>query len=292
MDLDRYRDYRQADCKLFRRPVIDTSAVDRLITQTLVDFWQKGTSADSAMNAVMGNEDVVNALASQVAENLEFQRHHGLVAIDTQRREAQQELEAEHDRQKADADRELGTAVKQAEEVLVAARNDEYSKKREYSIAHARLDQMRDRVHQRLESIGGREGLEQLLKINNDVQMPDEEPIGPALPSKKYAYVKPYGISLNSAYNPQPLVAHRIRSLADIALEEEVESFYAAKGIKVGVRPKPLVLEHKKPRLKTMAEKALDEEVEEFEKIHSPRNSTSYNPLKQAYRSIRSVFRR
>jgi len=162
-------DYEKADCSLFRTPPMDFSEVGDTIEQSLVNAWRRGYSANSAINSVLEDQDLVDKLASQVSENLGFQR-----AMQKKRLDEQKEAQLRsHEQAYRERVERIGSTLgkdTEGKKAVYDEENEEFMQHYQiYNAAAARLAELRARVKEDLDYLGGEEGVATLLTIRNEM---------------------------------------------------------------------------------------------------------------------------
>ncbi len=162
--------FEKIDPTRFRRPAIDTVAVEKIIAQSILKSWQSGYSAQQAEESVLSNEQLIQQLAKQASRNLDFQKQISLQTVQENLQHATSQYEEEKKKKLEEIDAqaaEQATAVeKQAKEINYKLTEDQ----KKYSATQASLKEMRARVNEKLKSVKGAAGLETLLKIRDALQ--------------------------------------------------------------------------------------------------------------------------
>ncbi len=175
----RLDDYRLADCTLFRLPPVDASTVDDAVQKAIFEAWQRGMSAQNAIDSVLSDKKIVGALAEQVAPNLEFQQQNAFDEIYRKLDEKRAEYEKWKDEQLQRMNNGIGAEVEKKQEEWQKANAAFLEKYKGYNAAQAQLEMLRTRVRERLEKIGGAEKYAKLLEINQAVM--SDSPYQPAV---------------------------------------------------------------------------------------------------------------
>ena len=166
----RLSDYRLADCALFRIPPIDFSNIDEVIKRAMVDAWKNGSSATNAVDAILNDYSIIEQLSEQIAENLEFQKDAALDKLDYQQKKAIAAEEFEKEQVLFEIEQTLGKEVADKERAKRDADSKVDSSNKAYTAAQARLNEMRARIEEKLQAVGGREAYEKLMRINDALQ--------------------------------------------------------------------------------------------------------------------------
>ncbi len=155
----RIQDYEHADCKLFRVPVIDLSAVDADILAILMTAWQQGSSAEYALDQLLTG-DVARALQEKIEPNISHQRRNALGQIInySEARVAETEEEKkcrleELDAAYAERAKQLGILNQETDQVLE-------EKRTAYTAAQARMLELHRTINERLNALGGKKKME------------------------------------------------------------------------------------------------------------------------------------
>lgn len=171
-------DYERADCNLYLLPPIDLSEVKSALEVVLLDSWRNGVSADQAVDQILNDRTILGRLAEKIAPNLNFQATQAKEEIKAQAEATiaayGQRIEAQRQEIQSNLGAEEITRLNAAE----TAKNDLQQQTVAYSAAQARLEELRTRVKQRLDAIGGTKSYETLLTINeriNNTAVPTAE---------------------------------------------------------------------------------------------------------------------
>ncbi len=162
--------YRLADCTLFRLPPLDLSDVTDAIEKSLVDAWENGISVGHALDSMLDDNKVVDNLTEQLKASLEFQKENS-------KRNAHEAAEKRIDEYDSEKEGELKEIEDEYSETKMARRKaaEERRKKREarrakYKATQKRLEEMRKRIKGKLKKVGGEEGLDALLAIEESLE--------------------------------------------------------------------------------------------------------------------------
>lgn len=167
-------DYQKANCALYRLPPIDTSAVASAIELTLVRAWEQGLSADRALHSVLNDQNVVGALTEQVAKHLEYQRRTALMTAKEQSMQSIKQYEEAAAAKLAQVDASYGTVATQKAAAFQHVSDQLAQQNVSYTAAQKKLEELRARVQQRLQEVGGEQGLQALLTIHESVTNPQD----------------------------------------------------------------------------------------------------------------------
>jgi len=163
-------DYEKADCTLFRLPPIDTSKIEELLTAQLVQAWQQGQNATQALQAVLNNEQAINAVVDELQTHLSFQQATATSNLESQVTQNTQAYEQEKAQQIAQISSTLIEEKTAKEQQHQRTLQEAQAKNKIYTAEQQRLDEMRARVEARLEKFGGRKNLDALMQIHTAVQ--------------------------------------------------------------------------------------------------------------------------
>jgi len=164
-------DFRLADCALLRSLSVPADEVNRRIESVLVEAWTDGASAEDAVESLLSNRDLFEALARKMESSLDYQRKLRLQAVQRRHREQREEQQARRKREL-----EALQNRRRAEQArLAAAREALLAKQSEMTAARQRVEQLRVRVEQQKEELGGAEGLKALESITGPIA-PAPEP--------------------------------------------------------------------------------------------------------------------
>jgi hypothetical protein len=162
-------DFRGADCDLFRIPPIDFSYIESALEKTLVRAWQNGSKPSDVIDTLSKDQGVVQAISSQVSASLNFQRD---IQLQDLERRTQKQIEV-HEAVKG---QEFGkieqnaNALLQKERVIRGAYQQEAETRRgAYNATQASLEQMRGRIRESVDKVGGEKNLGYLLSLNDEL---------------------------------------------------------------------------------------------------------------------------
>lgn len=212
-------DYRLADCALFRIPAVDVSEIDSSVEQALVDAWKNGYGVDSAVSDILNNDSLVGTLENQIADNLAFQRQKALDKVKNQAQSRIDSYEESRKRRLDDIDSTLGADAEKKEAEMKVAYEELTTKHKTYNAAQAHLEKMRAEVNSKLEEIGGREGFEAVLEINEAIT--EDKPV-------KYEAPKKVKKALDIVEEKAPA---KIPKVTEKGLEKKVEVVEEDQGI-------------------------------------------------------------
>lgn len=167
--------YHFADCTRFRIPAVNITSVEEDLKALLARSFDQGISADYALEQAINNPQLITALASQVAENLGFQRQNALERVSD---EAQKDAAAYQQKQQAkiqSIEGYLNPIVDEKKKEYAQIEKKVEEKTGYYSAAQRSLEEMRARVQQRLAEVGGVEGYHKIEKINASLQSKPEQ---------------------------------------------------------------------------------------------------------------------
>lgn len=162
-------DFAHADCTQFRTPPLHTSGVEAYIDEILLTAWQRGSSAEEALNAVLADKRITPLLAKQLKENLAFQKEIRLKRLKDEERQKADEAQAAYEQERARLAQEYGTRVEQTAKEREALYQELGQKQRTYTATQSQMHEMRQRVASHLKTVGGQAGLETLIQINEIV---------------------------------------------------------------------------------------------------------------------------
>ncbi len=166
-------DYKKADCRLFRTPPIDISKYQLDIERTIVELWREGRGAEYAAKLITGGK-VVNDIAGQISENLDFQRRAQTEIIEQEHSQSIQAYEEQHRREVAQIEERLGAETEERRKKLLEAQAQYQQTNQHYSSAAARLEEMRARVKGKIGALGGTDGIDMLHEIEKQLASPIE----------------------------------------------------------------------------------------------------------------------
>lgn len=167
------QDYAKSDCTLLREPPVDISAVERALDAALVEAWRRGASASSALDEVLSDKNIVGTLAGQVSPHLEYQRRFMMEQLERELAAKRQEYETWKKDQVEAVDAQLGREAEKKREEALKARAELTKQYEGYTSAHQRLEQLRQRVKDKLKQLGGKGAFKQLMKISEAVAAAD-----------------------------------------------------------------------------------------------------------------------
>ena len=162
-------DWTGADCTLFRVPALDLGDLQKDLEKAMIDAWQNGYSAERAIGNILGNDAVISSLADQVQNNLTFQRDRALTEIEKKRDEKKATIEGEKQQHVQKIEQDLGTKTEQAHQQFRQQSQTVQQHHAEYTAAQADLSSLRGRIKKQLGDIGGEQGYEHLLTINQQL---------------------------------------------------------------------------------------------------------------------------
>jgi hypothetical protein len=170
-------DFKLADCALLRRPPVAVDEVNRRIETVLVEAWTGGASAEEAVESLLSNRELFEALARKMESSLEYQRKLRMQAVE---RRLKEKLEAQDARR--ERAREALRERRRAEEAkLAAAREALLAKQSEMTAARERVAKLRVRVEKQREELGPLgEGLKALESIAGPIAPAPEPASKPA----------------------------------------------------------------------------------------------------------------
>ena len=172
--------YQFADCTRFRIPSVDLTSVDKDLKAILLQSFDQGISADYALEQALNNQDLVQNLASQVAENLQFQQQNALERVNTEVQTAASGYQEEQTGKIQRIDAYLTPIIDQKKGQYQHQQQKVAEKKEFYSAAQRSLEEMRARVQQRLAEVGGLEGYKKIEQIGDSLQQGKYSPASAA----------------------------------------------------------------------------------------------------------------
>lgn len=152
-------DFAKADCCLLRQSVV-TDSINATIESLLLQAWASGATAEAAVERLLSNRELFDALSEQVAETLRYRRSMQQEML-RQQHVAQKELrlaarkrqlEQLHERQQKEAD---ALRDKNAVDAAQQATNE----------ASRQVERLREQVNKRKETLGGAKVLQVLEKL-------------------------------------------------------------------------------------------------------------------------------
>ena len=164
-------DFRLADCRLFRLPRVDFSRVQHVIENAVVNTWTKNGTAGAALDSLLSNEEIYNALAAQLRVSLGFQREQSLQNLEARKESRVEELTTERNQQISRLQRHYERRRSEAKGELDRANKVRQDRQRAIRAERERIAKLSSDVQQRLGTIGGSQGF-QLLE---NMQLPGLE---------------------------------------------------------------------------------------------------------------------
>ena len=160
------KEYKKANCSLFRTPPVDFSPIKGQLEQALVQAWKSGVNAQAAVAQVLSDKSILDPLKEQIAQYMDFQKSAGMAKAEKEKLAEQARLEKEKQKKLGEIAGTLGKQAydKKAEADATAAEGQKAQKS--YDAAQSALDDMRARIMANLKELGGIEGYETLLQIN------------------------------------------------------------------------------------------------------------------------------
>ncbi len=163
------QEFRLANCKLYRTPPLRTDEVEDLIGDVLLQAWKNGTSARGAISQIVKDQGIVNKLGGQISKNMDFQRQAGLRKVEAQTN-MRRSMYADAQKQRlAQIESTYGHKADETETELQQVQGTYQEKQRVYNAAQAKLDELRSSVQSNLDDLGGDEGIQTLLDINQTI---------------------------------------------------------------------------------------------------------------------------
>ena len=166
------KEYVGANCTLFRTPPVDVSIVGSDIENMIVDAWKSGRSASDTLLTLLDNKEVLSELSSQVSSSLLFQRRTELDEIKDEVDTRKQKYQQNYETKIKEIDQTVGIDTQEKQKLLILAQQELKRKEQEYDASLAGLDDMRQRVREKLKNIGGEKGFEDLLRIHDYISGP------------------------------------------------------------------------------------------------------------------------
>lgn len=163
------KDYRLADCTLFRLPPMDFSAVDKSIENALIEAWKNDNSASNTVDNIVNSSQIVEKLMNQIMQNLEFQKKAELSGADVNHKNAVESYVQQKEVTLRKIEETLGIEVSEKEKEMRKHEDELEGHHVNYSASQKRLDELRYRVEEKLKSMGGRERFEKLMQINSEL---------------------------------------------------------------------------------------------------------------------------
>jgi hypothetical protein len=165
-------DYRKADCSLFRIPPVNFSQLEQDVEKIIVNAWKAGYDPNSAITSVVNDKSLLRKIADQISQSLSFQRKVGLGEVETEATERVEEHEAAYQEKVQAVEKRLGPEE--------AARRTKFEEEQQnyrqqssvYSASSASLEEMKYRIRDQLTELGGEEGIEALLSIEQQAAVP------------------------------------------------------------------------------------------------------------------------
>ena len=211
------KDYRHADCDLFRTPSINISPIQKVIEIALLKAWESGSSVERAINSIVENNELIGPLARDIAPHMATQRTYALEKVKADSYLNIRAYEIQERKKVQEVDESLGVKVRGAEQQLSEVSQTYATNLHQYSAAQARLEEMRARIRAQLDEVGGKEGYKNLMEINSAVVA--ESPIG-----KRYqeqGKQEPSSPVLRDPINID-LINHHVQTLEDkLEIEQE-----------------------------------------------------------------------
>jgi hypothetical protein len=169
------KDFRKADCTLFRLPPLDLSGVEEAITQTLLDAWQNQQSAGGVIGSITDNKKIINNLTAQISENLKFQRKAALEKIQRQEEASVASYETEQKKRIDFIEQKAGAESASMLDYIKRQNAELTARRKSYDATQASLEQTRERINQQLASMGNKKSIDAFVKMNEDL-LGDEDP--------------------------------------------------------------------------------------------------------------------
>jgi hypothetical protein len=168
-------DYKKANCSWFRIPPVNFSSLEKDIEKTIMDAWRSGYDPNSAINYVINDQKIINKITGQISQSLEFQRKIGISQV-KEEKEKNTEIHKKNYQERIREIREkIGEKVVLKKEKLQEEQERYTQQNLSYSASSASLEEMKYRIKDKLESLGGEKGIEALLKIEEQLAIPLEE---------------------------------------------------------------------------------------------------------------------
>ena len=178
------RDYRHANCELYREPIIDLSSIDPDIVTILMQAWQKGSSPNHAIDYVLGGE-IGEELRARIQPNIALQRKIALGELDAEATAKLEETERDRARRLEQIERNYMERTRPLEEE--AQRTKRYLEEHTTALnaTQARMRELHLRINERLRTLGGKSGVERLKRaayhtLGEELDIPLEERAGEA----------------------------------------------------------------------------------------------------------------
>jgi len=222
-------DYKKADCSLLRLPPIDASSVMKAIELELAKAWENGSSANGVIDSILRNDAVLNQVKDQISDSLEFQRATAMDSINEEKESNIQHYKNEKEAKLQQVEESLGSVVSEKEDKLKEMNERLSSKHSGYSASQKRLEEMRSRIQERLKEIGGKEGFETLLSIQDMVKDKNETRNAKSYDAKKESEAEELSCSKEPIYELRKVISavdskEKIDPLAGKNLEEVVKA--------------------------------------------------------------------
>ena len=198
------KDYTYADCTLFRQPPVDFSIVQQAIEKNLLDLWERGYSANSSIDYMLENNELLGQLTDQVAENLQFQREQMLSNIEVDKEGQILTYEEEKERNLQAIRTSLGRRAEDKNGEYEKTNQEYVERRTSCDAVSQRLEEMRRRIQDKYKRLGGEKGYQnivELTKLTVSGAAAAEKQEGSSVeqegasyrPSKRRAEDKPFG---------------------------------------------------------------------------------------------------
>jgi len=178
-------DYEKADCTLYRIPPVDLSQIQASINKTLAEVWEKGGNVNNAIDNVLNNDGMIGDLQQQIAKHVNFQKKTALDNLNQEEIKANNNYVARREEALSKVEAAYGQNLSDKEKSYQDKSKELQNKRTSYSASQARLEKIRYNIQHNMQEIGGKEGLEKLLQINDRLTRGTEKPAPPYSSSTK-----------------------------------------------------------------------------------------------------------
>lgn len=192
-------DYRYADCKRFRTPAVDLNVITEQVDKALLEAWQNQQNPQYAIQAIANNEELIKPLVDQIKSDLEYQREMEMQKTKTAAEERLKRIREERLRKSEAVKSQYADKVSEHEQKVAESEQQLSKQNVTYSASKQRLDELRARVRDRLQDIGGQEGYQKLDQIQSTLK-----PGYGTQPVKKH---EPIGQTEGAARKKQEIIA-------------------------------------------------------------------------------------
>lgn len=163
-------EYKKADCRLFRSPSIDISPLSKAIEEAFLKAWENGNSASNVLSSLSSSGSVIDALKDQISTHLNYQKAVYMQRVES---EAQSRISA-YDQEKqaklSAIEQTIGAETAKKKEELEKTESEIKEKQNIYSASQAKLEEMRNRIKDRIKLFGGKKKLETIIAMKDTLK--------------------------------------------------------------------------------------------------------------------------